>query len=137
MNSPQIFIHHPENIQIELSRQTNSDTDNGVQKLGLKCYSDQPYPPGIPLQLRIPSVDEQFTVGATVSWCHKDGQRYKLGLQFNSKESAMKLRMLEQLCHILCYKQRIFEQQGIELSDEQAAAEWIQQYAPLFPCNDM
>ena len=41
--------------------------------------------------------------------------------------------MIEQICHIENYRQLIKKEQGIELSSEQAAKQWIQKYAHTFP----
>ncbi|MCW9053285.1 MAG: hypothetical protein OQJ91_13375 [Motiliproteus sp.] len=58
---------------------------------------------------------------------------YELGLVFLDQQQAFQMRMLEQVCHITCYQQWIYEKEGRRLSREQAATEWISKFASHFP----
>jgi len=41
--------------------------------------------------------------------------------------------MVEQICHIEDYRSRIKKGQGLDLTSEQAASQWISEYADTFP----
>jgi hypothetical protein len=41
--------------------------------------------------------------------------------------------MVEQLCHIEAYRRRVLQDEGRRLTDEEAAMEWIANYADRFP----
>jgi len=42
------------------------------------------------------------------------------------------MRMIEQACHIEHYR-KVWSEKGRQLSAEEAAKEWIEQYAAAFP----
>lgn len=43
------------------------------------------------------------------------------------------MRLIEQACYIEEYRKEVFSQQGRQLSEEEAAKEWIDKYAGIFP----
>ena len=48
-------------------------------------------------------------------------------------QDAFLARMVEQICHIEDYRQSVCRVEGRRLSAEEAAVEWIAQYAAQFP----
>jgi hypothetical protein len=57
----------------------------------------------------------------------------KRGIQFVETRDLFKVRMIEQICYIENYKQRVLAQEGRVLSSADAAFEWIGKYASAFP----
>jgi hypothetical protein len=41
--------------------------------------------------------------------------------------------MIEQICHIESYRRDVAQQEGRQLTTEEAAVEWISRYASSFP----
>ena len=51
----------------------------------------------------------------------------------NQPCTAYAVRMVEQVCHIESYRQRLSQERGRDISSEEAAQEWISHYAADFP----
>ncbi len=130
------FIRHPVVVPLDIDI---ADYCVGRKKsrdigLGGLCFSNEsPIEPGVVVHLNIHISKSVFEVDAVVRWCQSDGERFDIGVQFPSGESAFAVRMVEQICHIRAYKLRQQLVAGRELTDEEAAAEWIQKYAHRFP----
>jgi hypothetical protein len=56
-----------------------------------------------------------------------------VGVRFEDRDTAISVRMVEQVCHIEQYKLQVRETEGRELTGEQAAMEWIEKHAHEFP----
>lgn len=131
------YMRHPSGIPIEITAATGADA--GRRRLrdvglgGLACESAQPLPPGAMVSVRIPIVFPPFETRARVVWCQGRGAGYELGMQFVAPKDAYAARMVEQICHIEDYRNRVREIEGRALDAEQAALEWISKYADGFP----
>ena len=66
-------------------------------------------------------------------WCRPTPQGYDVGVAFDEAATLFAVRMVEQLCRIEEYRRRVAEEEGRQLSSEQAAEEWIRRYAASFP----
>jgi hypothetical protein len=130
------YIRHPSRIPIEI---TAAGADGGRRRLrnvgfgGLACESARPLPPGAVVSVRIPNVLPPFETRAKVVWCREHGAGYEVGVQFAAPEDAYAARMVEQICHIEDYRNRVRETEGRALDEEQAALEWISKHAKGFP----
>ncbi|MFW5450957.1 MAG: PilZ domain-containing protein [Methylophagaceae bacterium] len=129
------FIRHPTDIPLEFN------VGNSVEKLQIKdvaegglCFVSQDnIDTGEIIHIVIPICDPKFDADGVVRWCKKDGTAFLVGVAFQQESVTFAVRMVEQLCHIEKYRQKIKAEQGIELSSEQAAMEWIRKYAHKFP----
>jgi hypothetical protein len=81
----------------------------------------------------IPALKDDNCLTGLVVWCEKSAEGYEIGLEFDSSEELFRLRMIEQLCHIEHYRKEIELQHGRKLTIEEAAKEWISEYAGNFP----
>jgi hypothetical protein len=131
------FIRHPSAIPIEVG---NLDQRVGNEPLavnlglgGLAFTSDVKLPPGLIVEVRIPSMFPMFTTRGRVAWCKSCDECYQLGVAFLDPEDAFRARMIEQICHIENYRNSVRESEGRELTIEGAAAEWIEKFAAQFP----
>ena len=140
------FIRHPVDIPIELipidDTQALSTTVDNTMKIermenvsfgGLMFQSSIPYSQNSKIIVKISSVNPQFEAPATVTWCRKSGRHYLIGLEFTDKDTEFKIRMVEQVCHIMHYRNEVKATQGRELDQDEAAIEWIEQHASDFP----
>lgn len=140
------FIRHPTDIPIELipvdsTLDVAPDMESGItiERMenisfgGLMFQSAVPYTQNQKMLVKINSIAPSFEAYATVSWCRKSGRFYLVGLEFTDEDSEFKIRMVEQVCHIVHYKKKVLETEGRELGDEEAAEEWIKHFADKFP----
>lgn len=81
----------------------------------------------------IPILEEENYLTGTVVWCEKSNGGYEVGLEFDNSRELFRLRMIEQICHIEHYRREIERQQGRSMTTEEAAKEWISEYAGDFP----
>jgi len=138
------FIRHPSNIPLEycvtdIPTFCNTDVVCNVSEGGLSFHSHEYIAPNKWLHLYIPLDEDYFETDAQVRWCEEslvnssNNSHYYVGVSFGSTNDAFSTRMVEQVCHIEEYKKRIAKNEGRILNSDQAAAEWITQYADTFP----
>lgn len=68
-----------------------------------------------------------------VAWLIRSLHGYIIGMALYDEHEAFRMRMLEQVCHIEAYRQEAIEREGREMTNEEAAREWISSYAAHFP----
>lgn len=136
------FIRHPSGIPIHY--QVNESSKRRVRPLknigvgGLCFVADRPLTPGLKIHIRIPlefrpNEDAGFDAEGYVAWCTAERDQYAIGVEFNEGASQFCVRMVEQVCHIEEYRANAKLYQGRELSSEEAAKEWVEQFASTFP----
>lgn len=132
------YIRHPSEFPIELTPTQHDSAPAGKDRLldvsegGLCCSSHCAYEPGERVRVRIPVGDPGFQADGRIAWCKPDGQRYRVGITFDDASLAFSARMVEQVCHIGRYHKHLVDQ-GRNVSEEEAALEWIGKYAGHFP----
>jgi hypothetical protein len=130
------FIRHPVDIPIEVS--VDADDLPGPQQSynvslgGLALRARQGVPPGTLVRLRIACVRPVFESRARVVWCRPANGCHELGVEFLDADALFRARMVEQVCHIEDYRNRMLRA-GRELSPTEAAMEWIAEHAAEFP----
>ncbi|ODS24147.1 hypothetical protein AB835_05310 [Candidatus Endobugula sertula] len=136
------YIRHPSEIPLEY-RITETppycsmDYINNASGGGLRFHSNSYIAPDKWVHLYIPCNDNYFETDAQVRWCEiiESEKNYDVGVSFCNSNKAFSARMVEQICYIEEYRQKIKKKEGRELSSDQAAAEWIDKYAGDFPEN--
>jgi hypothetical protein len=73
-----------------------------------------------------------YIIRGEVAWCRARGGQYEVGVCFGHDSEAFKARMLAQLGQIERYMINVKQNEGRELSQDQAAREWIELYAEHF-----
>jgi hypothetical protein len=131
-----VFVRHPSEFPIELRASDDPDpTREQMRDLsvgGLCCRSSSPRVEGQRVHVRIAVGSPAFVTEGRVAWCRPHEDSYRIGIEFVGDSAALRLRMVEQVCHIERYhRQQLAE--GREVTGEQAAEEWIAQYAARFP----
>jgi hypothetical protein len=132
------YIRHPDEIPVSV--QVSQNPPNSCAQvldsdfLGISFLSDQDYAKETLLDLMIPVNGSFFETTGIVAWSQPTQTKaYRIGLYFDNAEIAYAVRMIEQICHIEAYRQRVEAEQGRPISQESAAAEWIQTFAHNFP----
>lgn len=130
-------IRYPAEIPIELHLDNKGTPEKdsliNVSLSGLSFSSQVEVPIGTWLKVCIPLIDPPFEAVVRVVWCESQGEHYDLGVELPRDEDAFRTRMIEQVCHIEEYRKKIQLEQGRDLSPEEAALEWINQFAEDFP----
>jgi len=137
MKKKRRFIRHPTDIPIELwcvitSCDKYKTNLKNLSLGGLAFKSTVNWQPGTIIGFRIPQVDPNFETTGRVVWCHQKTTHFEIGVEILEFNDVFKTRMIEQICQIEHYRNRL-EQQGRKLSSEEAATEWISRYGARFP----
>lgn len=133
------FLRHPAGIPIEVVA-TRADADPlappgaavDVSVGGLAFHYPRPLERGALMTVRIPCVSPIFESVARVAWCLADASGYRVGVEFLDEQDEFRARMVEQVCHIESYRQRVRADEHRDISAEEAAREWIVKFAERF-----
>lgn len=131
---PQPFIRHPDDIPLDY-RNAGART-GGLQEAGLgglRFACREFLAPDTVLDLSAFVFGEQHRFRAQVIRCRRAGVRHEATVGFRTREDAFRARMVEQFCHIECYRRRVEQREGRTLSPDAAAGEWIERFAARFP----
>ncbi|TVZ38349.1 PilZ domain-containing protein [Alteromonadaceae bacterium 2753L.S.0a.02] len=138
------FIRHPSDIPIVyclgetmvepvIRDPLASERLKDVSRGGLCFSADNPVRKGTPIHIEIPIENPPYEADGLVAWCRPEGDHFAVGVQFNEPSTRYSLRMVEQVCHIEHYRAKVLENEGRELTSQEAAAEWVEKYAAEFP----
>ena len=131
------FIRHPSHMPISFDlREEGRPRDDHLRNVsdgGLCFASPEPLGVGTPIRLAVPVFGERFEIDGTVVWSRHVGRGYEIGVAFERKQDRFAIRMVEQLCYIEDYRVQVEREQGRTLTSEQAAREWVSQFAAAFP----
>ncbi len=133
------FIRHPSSIPVQLIEfdgafKLGLNTLNNVSFGGVCCVCSEPIEKGSSVKMKINCVNPDFEIKGVVVWCKPKNDVYEVGVEFIvSKDKIFLLRMVEQVCHIEHYRQEVLNNEGRELTSEDAAKEWIDKFADDFP----
>ena len=140
MQDARRYIRHPVDIPIEVRGGVGEDGSRGtthdVSLGGLSFEVPNCVDPGEIVDILLPSVRPPFQTRGRVSWCRQVDGSFEMGVQFLEVSDAFRARMVEQVCHIEQYRMDVREQEGRDLSGQDAAREWIQKFAAGFPNPD-
>jgi hypothetical protein len=132
------YIRHPSDVPI-IYEPVNEE---GLQKKeclrnislgGLSFRTDHRLETGTFLEIKIDLVRPVFEGKAVIVWCQQYEEHDAVGVQFIDENASARVRIVEQVCHIEQYKHDMLETKGRRLSGEEAAIEWIREYAEDFP----
>jgi len=98
------------------------------------CFRAKGYiKPDSIIHIKIPLKQPEFEATGIVVWCRKMGNHFEAGVHFKDQNTEFSVRMMEQVCHIEHYKNKILETEHRQLTDEEAAMEWVTRFAKDFP----
>ncbi len=131
------YIRHPALIPIEYKTQKkakkNMDFIKDIGLGGLSFKSSKSLDIGDIISIKIPIINPEFEFQGSVAWCLKRQGCYEIGVKFVAQKDVHRIRMIEQICYIKLYKEKIVKEEGRFLSDKQAAFEWIDKFSEQFP----
>lgn len=130
------FINHPCEVPVDIEVCEASDQANiscASPFTGIRVRVAKAITPGSVVALGIHLQQPPFIASGEVCCCDELADGYEVAIQFHCPETAYAVRMIEQVCHIEQYRQRVAESEGRDLSEELAAQEWIARHAAAFP----
>ena len=131
------YIRHPLGIPIGYSLDELVQDDNDYLKdisAGGLCFCSRAFiEPASVIHISIPLKKPGFEATGIVAWCKKLGDHFESGVYFKDEDTEFSMRMMEQVCHIEEYKNEIALRDHRHLTDEEAAMEWVAQFAKDFP----
>jgi hypothetical protein len=134
------YLRHPADIPIELypvSGQPRLKLRN-YSFGGLCCVSPRLLEPGTAVDIEIPDIQPPSYYGqGVVTWCVESGEHYEIGIRFATEHEAFESRMAAQMCQIESYRRRVSMLEGRELSADEAANEWVAEYAQRYPRHNL
>ena len=134
------FIRHPSDIPIDIypdhSPVGSPEILINISHGGVSLRSQARILPGTIVNLTVHVSKHDERVRGRVVWCRDLDKGYDIGVEFLSTKDSYAVRMVEQVCHIEHYRLKVKEQQGRDLSSEEAAMEWIAENASDFPQSD-
>lgn len=147
MASVRKFIRHPSDIPIKVSELDECDVSteglsfeqvqmNNVSLGGLAFFSPQAFHIDHHVMFSVPCLGDTTCIEGSVLWCKTLLDGFEIGLEFDDPQAVFHLRMIEQICHIEHYRKEIQRVEGRTLTSEEAALEWIKQFASDFPNFD-
>ncbi|MHB8453858.1 MAG: PilZ domain-containing protein [Acidiferrobacterales bacterium] len=121
--------------ELQLENLVVDDTDylREISLAGLVFSSVMTLDPDTVVQLRIPLLRPVLEMTSRVAWCRPERDCFVVGVEFHNKIDCFHARMVQQVCHIEHYRKTVRENEGRELSRQEAALEWIRNYAHDFP----
>lgn len=133
---PRRYIRHPSDIPIQLTLDGATYSDQNLLNIsagGLCCNYPHALTKGARIRIDIDFISPPFQVYGHVLWSQSHTDHYLIGIGFADPEAAHAVRMVQQICRIEQYRQRVWQEQGIAISSEEAARQWIDRYAADFP----
>ena len=135
------FLRHPIDIPIELEvvgKGSATQQLNNISQGGLSCEVGEYLELGTLVRIRINCVNPAFEMNGLVAWCLEKDKGYDIGIEFDAKDQELfTLRMVEQICQIEHYKNKVLDKDGRELTSEEAAREWVTKHAAEYPRVDI
>ncbi len=134
------FIRHVANVPLACSRAGHRDEAprelTNISFVGLAFVSGERHAPGDVLELSFPSLKTQPALRGEVVWSRTHNSstpvQYLEGIRFLDEHDHFRARLVEQICYIEAYTAQQ-EEIGRNLTHEEAAEEWTQEYAAMFP----
>lgn len=137
-NEKRKFFRHPIKVPIQLTRIEGSSAVKAhaedLSQGGLSFFWPESFPEGTLLQLSIPVEKQLFKMNAHVTHSRKDTGTglFKTGVCFEDSASAFRAKLAEEILQIRQYREKMSLLRGHPLSEEEAAAMWIDRHAENF-----
>ena len=126
------FIRHSATMPLNVKSNEKGSQKQSLHNVsagGLCFHSDYYLPQGVSVTINIPYLDNPFNESCTVAWCKKTSGRYDVGVTFDSYQTVLRMRMIEQICYIEDYRKEVINRENREITAEEASREWAQKFA--------
>ena len=133
------FFRHPIQVPLKLRfKQRATETSSQSREIslgGLSFIWPRKLSRGLLLNITIPVREKLFELNAQVAYSREDRKtaRYFTGVTFVDFPSAFKARLAEEVLQIMEFRKSISRERGQEVSEEEAASQWVRDHAARFP----
>lgn len=108
------------------------DTITNISLGGLCFVADDRLEIDAAIKVRMPVLDQDSQLDGKVVWCNKTRNGYEIGLEFDDPAQVERLKMIDQIREIENFRRDQELRDGRKLSSEEAAREWVRQFAGEF-----
>ncbi len=132
------FYRHPVSVPIQYhelqSRSFNRSSSVDLSEGGICFMAEHFLAKGAGVSLKIPVGDSVFEVQGQIAYCSRVASlnMYRTGVAFSDATSAFRAKLAEQILEIRSYQKSLAKKTGKDLSEEEAAREWIAKFAKHF-----
>ena len=133
------YYRHPISAPIKLRAARNPDSirteTQEISLGGLSFLSQNRLEKSSFVDLSIPVKDKLFEIKGRVAYSVEDGKsgKFRTGILFIDSPSAFRAKLAEEALEIMRYRKEISRELGKEVTEEEAAKRWIQNFAKDFP----
>ncbi len=133
------FFRHPIQVplKLRLKQRAHEATSQSceISLGGLSFIWPRKLSRGSLLNITIPVNEKLFELNAQVAYSREDRKtaRYFTGVTFVDFPSAFKARLAEEVLQIMEFRKSISRERGQEVSEEEAASQWVREHAARFP----
>jgi len=136
MSEKRQFVRHPSSIPVEVHLLAGTHKRvcvNDISLGGLAFPFHWPIAEGVRIEVRVPRLADSLALTGRVARCERRGREWLIGVSFEDREEVFRMRMVQQICHVEDYRARVMEDEGRDISSDEAAQEWIARHASHFP----
>ena len=133
------FYRHPISVPLVL-RTSKKEKEGQSQSLdvslgGLSFLWPERLSKGSLIDIKIAVKKKRFEIKSKVAYAKEDQKtgKFRTGVCFADDSSAFVARLAEQMLEIIKYRKNLSQKSGHEISEEEAANQWIKKYADKFP----
>ncbi len=135
------FFRHPISVPIRLRVATHDrvfgSNSSDISLGGLNFSWPKKLSKGTLIDITIPVKEKFFDVKAKVVFSKEDKKtaRFRTGVSFTDFPSAFKARLAEEVLQILELRKNLSRELGREITEEEAAKKWVNEFAGHFPSS--
>jgi Tfp pilus assembly protein PilZ len=130
------FVAHPQDIPLQIKEvDDRALPETSIKREGfggISIETSRSYKIGQYVEVKLSEIDPNFCVTGRIVLCDDIQDQYKISIEFPKNEDCYCVRMIEQLSQIEHYRRQA-KNQGRRLNYNEAADEWIKQFAASFP----
>lgn len=132
------YLRHP--IRVPLAVRPRDGGPEFLSRIGdisaggVSFTSPKPLPEGTGVEVELPVSDERFALLGAVASCigGRDAGTYRIGLCFLQPGMSFRMKLAEQVLRVGRLREELSRSRGMDVSLEEAAQYWVDQYAELF-----
>ncbi|MBN1687575.1 MAG: PilZ domain-containing protein [Candidatus Omnitrophica bacterium] len=123
-------IQYQDLISKNLERSSSVDLSEG----GMCVLGNRFIAKGTRVQVKVPVGDQIFQIVGQIAYCNRVSSldRYRIGVEFLDQTSVFRTKLAVQVHEIQQYRKRVSSEIGRDVSEEEAARQWIEKYAQHF-----
>lgn len=129
------FYRHPIEIPVQVTElKTVSSRTVDVSEGGISFVCDHYLEKGTSVEVAVPAHDHLFRMHAHVAYSRKDTLTglFRTGVSFDDLDSLYRAKLAEEILCIEKYREELSQKNGRDITEEEAAREWIKKNAKKF-----